>query len=410
MHDERPIYGRLSRGQLVAVDCLAAFGFLGVLLGLRQTQTGTPAGWLDFVVIAAISLPLAVRRLAPVPVFAAVLLTTLVSFRLDIVRDSFAAAAYALYMVALIVRKHHREPTMVIGIVSALGVLTLGLGTPSSTVTQPPGWWANGVAQIALGAWILGAAWTLGRAVRERRAHVRQLAEQAVAQERLRIARELHDIVAHSMSLIAVQAGVANHVAKARPEEATAALQVIEQTSRSALIEMRQALGVLRADSGAGVGDRVDNGSAEASPGTDLDAGADLELAPVPGLSGLDALADRAAMAGVQVQLEVRDVGELPASTQLAVYRIVQEALTNVNKHARGTETTVRVAGGVGKGLRVTVRNRLPVGGRREPALPGSGRGLVGLAERVTLVGGTLSHGPTLDGAFMVDAKLEWPA
>ena len=393
------MYGRLSRGQLVAVDCLAALGFLGVLLGLRQTQTGVPAHWLDFVVIAATSLPLAVRRLAPVPVFAAVLLATLVSFRLDIVRDSFAASAFALYMVALTTRKHRREPTMLIGIVSALGVLTLGLGTtPSATVTQPPEWWANGLAQVALGAWVLGAAWTLGRAVRERRAHVRQLAEQAVAQERLRIARELHDIVAHSMSLIAVQAGVANHVAQARPEEATAALRVIEQTSRNALVEMRQALGVLRA--GAGGADATTSNGSE----LDLVAGggvrAGVELAPAPGLSGLDELADRASLAGVQVKLDVRDTDELPASTQLTLYRIVQEALTNVVKHAAPARCEVTVSASAGE-VHVEVTDDGPGRG----VLPnGVGHGLVGMRERVGLYGGSFSAGPRAEGGFAVRA------
>jgi signal transduction histidine kinase len=400
MHDERPMYGRLSRGQLVAVDCLAALGFLGVLLGLRQTQSGAPADWLDFVVIAATSLPLAVRRLAPVPVFAAVLLATLVSLRLDIVRDSFAVAAFALYMVALTVPKHRREPTMAIGIVSALGVLTLGLGTPTTRVTQPPEWWANSLAQVALGAWVLGAAWTLGRAVRERRAHVRQLAEQAVAQERLRIARELHDIVAHSMSLIAVQAGVANHVAQARPEEATAALQVIEQTSRNALAEMRQALGVLRADAGTGAGNSADTAP---SNGTDLDAAAraGVELAPAPGLSGLGELADRAAMAGVQVELDVRDTDELAASTQLAVYRIVQEALTNVVKHAAPARCQVTVSASAGE-VRVEVTDDGPGRG----VLPNDvGHGLVGMRERVGLYGGSFSAGPRSEGGFAVRAR-----
>ncbi|WP_460530284.1 sensor histidine kinase [Flindersiella endophytica] len=401
MHDERPIYGRLSRGQLVAADCLAALGFLGVLLGLRQNQTGAPADWLDFVVIAAIGLPLAVRRLAPVPVFAAVLLATLVAYRLDIVRDSFAAAAFALYMVALIVRKHRREPTMVIGIVSALGVLTLGLGTPGTSPAQPPEWWTDGVAQVALGSWILGAAWTLGRAVRERRAYVRQLAEQAVAQERLRIARELHDIVAHSMSLIAVQAGVANHVAQARPEEATAALRVIEQTSRNALTEMRQALGVLRADAGSEVG--VGSNGAAAGTSTDLGAavGAGAEFAPAPGLSGLDELADRAAMAGVVVKLDVRDVDGLPASTQLAVYRIVQEALTNVVKHAAPARCQVSVAASEGE-VCVDVTDD---GSGRGVVPNGVGHGLVGMRERVGLYGGSFSAGPRAEGGFAVQAR-----
>lgn len=137
-----------------------------------------------------------------------------------------------------------------------------------------------------------------------------RLARESVAEERLRIARELHDVVAHSVGLIAVKAGVANHVLRSRPEEAHEALRVIETSSRSALVEMRRLLGVLRTE----------------PPG----------LGPLPGLAALPELAERTRLAGVAVDLDVRDAGGVPEGVGLSVYRIVQEALTNVVKHAAG--------------------------------------------------------------------------
>jgi signal transduction histidine kinase len=257
----------------------------------------------------------------------------------------------------------------------------------------------SGASTLVLVAWgmVVRTRRELVRSLRDRaeraEAEQRLLAERARHAERSRIAREMHDVLAHRISLIALQAGGLEVRPDLPPGEVKSSAQLIRSTARHALEELRDVIGVLRDDPGG-------NGSIE------------VPNAPQPTLRDIHRLVDDGKRAGANVTLTmaVDDVEAAPGALGRAAYRIVQEALTNVNKHARGTETTVRVAGGVGKGLRVTVRNRLPVGGRRDPALPGSGRGLVGLAERVTLVGGTLSHGPTLDGAFMVDAKLEWPA
>jgi signal transduction histidine kinase len=241
---------------------------------------------------------------------------------------------------------------------------------------------------LIIGAWMIGYLARLQRAYAaglreqaERRAR-EQLAEarRANSEERLRIARELHDVVAHSMSLIAVQAGVANYVVGEHPEEAARALSSIEETSRSALREMRALLGVLRAEG-------------------------DEPLIPAPGLADLKGLVDRTAEAGVRVDLNVRgDRPQLSAGLDLTAYRVVQEAVTNVIKHA-GTDrcrVTVTYASDV-LDLEITDggAGSDPAGGR----VPGAGHGLVGMRERVGMYGGDFGAAPLPGGGFRVAAQ-----
>jgi signal transduction histidine kinase len=251
---------------------------------------------------------------------------------------------------------------------------------------------------------VLAAAWLLGTFVGDRRAYATQLEERtaeleqaredlarrAVAEERLRLARELHDVVAHSMSVIAVQSGVGAHVAETQPEEARKALAAIETTSRAGLEELRRLLGVLRQDDG------------------DEPQGS---LAPVPGLGDLDALLDEVGRAGLAVKLRVEGTRpELPAGVDLSAYRIVQEALTNVVKHAgparaqvlvryRAEEVTVEVTDD-GKGV-------APAGDGRVAKV---GHGIIGMRERVALFGGDLEAGPRPGGGFRVAARLPFTA
>jgi signal transduction histidine kinase len=245
---------------------------------------------------------------------------------------------------------------------------------------------------------IFAAAWLLGHfahnyrayAVRleERTAELEQareeLARRAVTEERLRLARELHDVVAHAMSVIAVQSGVGAHVADSQPEEVGKALAAIEGTSRAALTELRRLLGVLRQD-----------GEPQAS------------LTPVPGLANLDSLLAEVAKAGLAVKLRVEGrPSPLPAGVDLSAYRIVQEALTNVVKHAgpahaliticyRDHEVTVEVIDD-GRGIAAVAGD-----GRR-----GTGHGLIGMRERVAAFGGDLEVGPRPGGGFRVAARL----
>lgn len=366
-----------SRGRLVRLDALGAAGYAATLLlfGAGRLNPAVPA-WGELLVLAGITLPLAVRRLWPLTVFCAVFAMSLVSVALlGTVHDRFAAAAFAIYMVALTRPRPRREPTIAIGVCGAVAVLLLSaMGTPAPA----PGV----VGPLLVGVAFMGGAWVTGRAVRERRAYTARAAEQlagrAVAEERLRIARELHDVVAHSMSLIAVKAGIANHVAAVRPEEATDALRVIETTSRGALAEMRQLLGVLRSD-------------------------LDPDLAPSPGLAGLTGLAERASMAGVRVELDVRATG-LPEGLELSVYRIVQEALTNVVRHAAPARCRVSVQASGGEvGVEVTDD------GPGERVLPGGpGHGLIGMRERVVMYGGSFTAGRRPEGGFGISARIPY--
>ncbi len=206
-------------------------------------------------------------------------------------------------------------------------------------------------------------------------------ARRAVLEERTRIARELHDVVAHHMSLIAVQAETAPYRLSDLPESARAEFGSLSGVAREALLEMRRLLGVLRYDQPAG-------------------------LAPQPQLSDLPALVDATRRAGVAVALAVpRAMGEVPSGVAVCAYRIVQESLSNASQHAPGAEVSVSV-GRDGGAVHLRVANG--PGGPAGPSAsePGPGHGLTGMRERVALLGGSLSAGPSAGGGFVVSAVL----
>lgn len=326
-----------------------------------QPHYGGPT-WLAVVVAAGVGVPIAVRRRWPEAAWVVTTVALAVATLLRITLEPWIPAAIILYTIA--VRSSWRRAVGALVVTVLLGVVTLvvsggGGGDPASVV---------GV--IGYVCVVSGGCWVAGVVVRERRAAAaearRRAAEQSLAEERLQIARELHDVVAHSMSLIAVQAGVANHVVTQRPEAARDALRVIEETSRGALTDIRRLLGVLRTP--------------------------DAEFAPTPGLAALPALVDQAVAGGVHVSSDVRvDPRRHSDAGQLAVYRVVQEGLTNVVKHAGPTRCRVEVSEQSGA-LRIVVEDDGPAGSRPEPA-PG-GHGLVGLRERAALFGGTVEAGP----------------
>jgi len=212
---------------------------------------------------------------------------------------------------------------------------------------------------------------------------------QARALERTRIAREMHDVLAHRISLLSLHAGALEIRPDAAPAEVAGAAGVIRASAHQALQDLREVIGVLR------------------EPADDTEP-----ARPQPTLLELPALADESRAAGVKVRLDVRIEGaeKMPAGTGRTAYRIVQEGLTNARKHAPGTVVRVAVGGAAGPGLTVEVRNPAPVGGRPVPAIPGTGTGLIGLTERATLAGGRLTHGRTPDGEFTLTAWLPWPA
>ncbi|MFJ8902712.1 sensor histidine kinase [Streptomyces sp. NPDC102359] len=221
---------------------------------------------------------------------------------------------------------------------------------------------------------------------RARRAETeaRLRAEQAQRLAREAIAREMHDVLAHRLTLLSVHAGALEFRPDAPREEVARAAGVIRESAHEALQDLREIIGVLRA------GESEDGGR------------------PQPTLAALDSLVAESRQAGMKVTLEQRvtDPAGVPASVGRTAYRIAQEGLTNARKHAPGTEVTVSVAGGPGEDLAVTVRNPAPEGD--VPAVPGAGQGLIGLTERATLAGGTLEHGPGPDGGFEVRARLPW--
>ncbi|GAA4047254.1 sensor histidine kinase [Nonomuraea soli] len=408
MTEVRPFFARrLSRTQLVGLDLLVAV----VLTMAFLPATDRP------VLGALLALPLAVRRVWPRTVFWLVLAVAVVAVAMGAVGYAYLAPAYALYAVASTGGESRWASTVT---VSAVGVGLLAFLAVAGAV--PEGGSARTAVDIMFGLAALAGAWSVGRAVHERRTYAARdaarAAEQAVADERLRIARELHDVVTHSMGLIAVKAGVANHVLDRRPEQAREALAVIETTSRGSLNEMRLLLGVLRAEP---------------------------SRHPMPGISGLGELVER--NGGV---LELAVAGEVPEGAGLACYRIVQEALTNAAKHARGAACRVVVAD-EGGALRIEVTDEGPPG-KRQPATghgagtarqagtgtarqaapgtgtstststspstststlrqvaAGEGHGLIGMRERVAMYGGAFEAGPRPEGGFRVLATLPYP-
>jgi signal transduction histidine kinase len=255
--------------------------------------------------------------------------------------------------------------------------------------------WEVTPGSIASNIVIFATVWLIGDNLQTRRANVAALreraeqtraaeAQRAVAEERTRIARELHDVVAHSMSVMLVQTGAARRMVRTDPDQATTALEAVETTGRDAMKEMRRLLGVLREDS------------------------APAALAPQPSLAGLEALTAQFAHAGLDVTLDVVGVDDsLPAGVELSAYRIVQEALTNALKHAGpGVAVTVTVRAGDddlevqvvddGRGAAVALANGNGNGGH----------GVLGMRERADVCGGELVAGPRTGGGFEVRARL----
>ncbi|MFG3704301.1 sensor histidine kinase [Micromonospora sp. NPDC047670] len=261
----------------------------------------------------------------------------------------------------------------------AVGTLAVQIAAGFTLISSDP------VNRATLSVLAVVTAWTVGNSVRARRGYAEALrshaAAEAVTAERLRIARELHDMVAHSIGVIAIQAGVGARVIDTQPAQARAALATIEATSRDTLAGLRRTLGALRRP--------------ESAPAS---------LDPTPGLDDLDRLVTAAADAGVRVDL--RRGGErrpVPAEVDLAAFRIVQEALTNVVRHAGSDRCRVTVTHGPDE-VAVEV-----VDDGRGGTVGGEGHGIVGMRERVALAGGRFHAGPRPEGGFRVAAWLPAP-
>lgn len=374
----------LRNSWLVFLDMVAALVLLA-LVGYAAFETGTPGSidepaWVSLTAATLIAGPVWTRRWIPLTSLAVSLGTSVVAVLTGVVPmvaigAPMSAAALVVYLVASeTLRKH-----AVLALAASLATVAV-LMLVERMVTTRPEPWEDSLFGLSFAWLVIVTAWTLGFAARERRRHAEEMAarqtERAVAEERLRIARELHDIVAHSMSLIAVKAGVGNHVAEQRPAEAREALRVIEATSRGSLAEMRHLLGVLRSE--------VDGA----------------ERAPAPSPAGIPALVERARSAGVAASLSLDDTDGLPEGIGLSVYRIVQEAVTNVVRHAPAARCEVTVAV-CDDSVRVDVVNDGPMAEQG----PG-GHGLIGMRERVAVYDGTFAAGPRAEGGWRVSAVL----
>ncbi|MFI9551348.1 sensor histidine kinase [Nonomuraea endophytica] len=290
------------------------------------------------------------------------------------------ASAVAMFTVAV-----HRR-FRISGPVALANIVTL---FPFAYFRPTPdlGFWGT----FVLGASIVTALFAWGLMVRARRQLVWSLrvqadtaAEQAKHLERERIAREMHDVLAHRLSILSLHAGALEFRPDAKPAEIARAAGAIRESAHHALQDLRGVIGVLRH-----------------SAGDD-----DVPDRPQPTLADVSTLVAEGRQAGMDVALILPDQEGVPDALGRNAYRIVQEALTNARKHAAGAPVTVRVSGGPGEGLTVEVRN--PVGVRLGPRIPGAGAGLIGLTERAELSGGRLEHGPRPDGDFLVKAWLPW--
>jgi signal transduction histidine kinase len=417
--DRPPLTKRMRLVHWIAIDC--AVGAFLAIIDAATLAKRFPVGqvkWpLLLLFVVAVFVPMGFRRRAPTTAFGAMLvLGVLLSGIVPAVPGTiFLGAAFVLYTVTVEGRK--RTGVAALGLVLAVMVF---LGAAASSWTRSDV--ASEFVPVALANVI---AWMTGYSMRQRRLYVvtlqRQAANSAVAEERLRIARELHDVVAHSMSVIAVQAGYGQYVIDASPNSAKDALGAIQATSRDALEEMRRMLGVLRQqDVTPGLDRRSVPGQGQGDPGGEGRGPAGVvppkpaPLAPAPGVDCLDKLIERTRGAGVRVVLDVSGHRRpAPASVDLSAYRIIQEALTNVVRHA-GTGATCVVSvcyTDADLVIRVTDDGGLPV------TLPsvsvgtaGSGHGLIGMRERVHLCGGTFEAGPLPNGGFQVTATLPLPA
>ncbi|MFF3441496.1 sensor histidine kinase [Streptosporangium sp. NPDC002721] len=336
--------------------------------------------------VALTTLPLAVRRRYPLIAFWVVLLAARATHT-DATWITVLACAVAAYGAVV----HGRNRFLAMGgLVLAAGLAGAGFGDVTPAL---PNWTGPFVVLLSVG--VFGSFVRFWRqqlgASRHRLAELRQeqanAMRRAVAEERSRIAAELHDVVTHNVSVMVIQAGAARKIMDVEPEQSKQALLAIESGGRAAMAELRNVMGLL------------------AGPGGERLDGPSDGLEPQPGLDRLDALVERVRAAGVPVSVEVSPPGPLPPGVDLAAYRVVQEALTNTIKHAAGAAASVTI-GHDGDRLEIEVTD---TGGARSAGpRAGNGRGLIGLRERLAVYGGTLDAGRTAEGGFRIKARVPW--
>jgi signal transduction histidine kinase len=365
---------RTDRGRLVhyfvAVD-------LAIFLVVEMAVNDDASGWqVAFAVAGGIALLFTRDYTFLAPLVVAAALTGVVAVDADAVQNTNAPFLVILFM-PWCLGTYNERTKAVAGLV----------------VYEAVGVCANYMFDASVGDyfWIsvfMGVTWTTGFVLSRRTEHLREMAERArqaelereraVIEERQRIARELHDVIAHSVSVMTVQAGAVRRLLRDDQEKEREALETVESTGRQALTEMRRLVGLLR------------------------EQGTMPEFSPQPGMGTIDSLVDGVRAAGLPVELEVEGAPrELPPGVDLAAYRVVQEALTNALKYAGPAQAWVAVSWGDGE-LELTIAND----GRSDGGDSVGGQGLDGMRERVSLYGGEIASGPREGGGYVVNARL----
>jgi len=385
-HDPVRPAGRTVRGRVVDAACvLLAVGVVVLTLADSRAQHIAPVPLTVDVVLGSLcSLAVWLRRRWPVGLAVAAGLVSVYA------TSAGGAALIALFTVAV-----YRRFAVVAPIAAGCALVPFlqVLVRPDVPVLSP---W-----QIVLGAVVGVAVLAWGMFVRARRESLRERAGRVEAEqelrvaearqgERNRIAREMHDVLAHRLSLLSLHAGALELRPDAAPEEVARAAGVVRDSAYQALEDLRQVIGVLR---------------------TGVDRSDETPERPQPTLADLPDLVDQSRRAGMRVRLDWQTdaLTAVPAGVGRSAYRIVQEGLTNARKHAPDGEVAVTVRATPGDGVTVEIRNPCPMGAGGGTAIPGAGIGLIGLTERAALAGGRLEHGPTPAGEFRLWVWLPWP-
>jgi signal transduction histidine kinase len=383
--DEQPPPRRSQRDWIVDCMLFLLATAVGALALADQVGRGLDAPLLVFDVIGggALCLALLWRRRWPFALGLA-----------SVPMEAFSSSAGVAGLIALFTVAAYRRWQLA----ALIGGLQLAM-LPVYRSVQPddtslPRWALYALVVLVMTAVVLSGMFVRGRRqsrqerVRHAEAEQQLLVEQARHAERTRIAREMHDVLAHRISLLSLHAGALEFRPDAPPDEVARAAAVIRASAHQALEDLRAVIGILR-------------------------EGADGEAPqpPQPTLAALPGLLEESRAAGMRLHADLRvaDLAAVPDSVGRHALRIVQEALTNARKHSAAAAVDLRLEGAPGEGLTIEVRNPAPVLAAAKPEIPGAGTGLVGLAERATLSGGHLEHGLEEDGDFRLRAWLPWP-
>lgn len=369
-------WGSIWRWTIVVLLGLMIWVSLMVAIDAQDMWSTTTRVWLFLIeplLMAASFVVLRQRRRHPVTAGIVIgLLATLCTL---------ASGAAFLVLGSVATRRRTGEIALVGGVHAVMSVVVSQWHPVAPVRDELPASIITAVVMVAITV-------AVGYAVGSRRDALAARVTATRAEERARIAREMHDVLAHRISLVALHAGALEVARDVPPAQVRESAALLRTTAHQALEELRDVIGVLREE-----------------PGKDRPS-----TVPQPTLSDIPRLVEETRRSGTKIDFEMQVDGAEAAPGPLGrdAYRIVQEALTNVAKHARGTLAQVRVAGAPDHGLHVSVRNPTALGAQDRPAPPGSGTGLLGLQERVTLANGVLVHGPNASGDFVVEADLPW--